>query len=205
MNLTNKAPTSDLTNRRHRTLRRSLGGAVLGAVLISTAACGTNSATDAASTNAPPPTSSPSSTNSTSSPASDPAPTHDLRLDPTTVTQPTPSTTGAPDVSTTTPTSTTVGAAATTPRPTATIDGLVDVDGVRLHVRCVGSGDTTVLLISGFEVGDENWGQVEPDIAARARVCSYARPGTGTSDLAGSTQTFTTQAAQLQRPARHHR
>jgi pimeloyl-ACP methyl ester carboxylesterase len=48
-----------------------------------------------------------------------------------------------------------------------------------------------------MEVGDENWGKVEPDIAARARVCSYARPGTGSSDPATSTQTFTTQSAQL--------
>ena len=108
-------------------------------------------------------------------------------------------TSSAPAATTTTPTSvgTTTVAAATTPRPTATIDELVDVNGVHLHVRCVGSGDTTVLLISGFEVGDENWGNVEPDLAARGRVCSYARPGTGTSDPAVSTQTFTTQAKQL--------
>jgi pimeloyl-ACP methyl ester carboxylesterase len=68
---------------------------------------------------------------------------------------------------------------------------------VRIHVRCVGSGDTTVLLIAGFEDGDDKWGKVEPDIAARARVCSYARPGTGASDPAGPTQTFATQATQL--------
>ena len=54
-----------------------------------------------------------------------------------------------------------------------------------------------MLLISGFEVGDENWGKLEPDIAAHARVCSYARPGTGTSDPAVSTQSFATQATQL--------
>jgi pimeloyl-ACP methyl ester carboxylesterase len=54
-----------------------------------------------------------------------------------------------------------------------------------------------VLLISGNEVGDENWGNVEPDLAAHGRVCSYARPGTGASDPAVSTQTFTTQATQL--------
>ena len=75
------------------------------------------------------------------------------------MTQPAPSTTGAPAATTTTPTSTsTTVAAATTPRPTATIDELVDIDGVRLHVRCVGSGDTTVLLIAGFGDGGENWG-----------------------------------------------
>ena len=114
---------------------------------------------------------------------------------------PAPSTSSGPAATTTTPTSTitTTVAAATTPRPTATIDELVDINGAHLHVRCVGSGDTTVLLISGFEVGDENWGNVEPDLAAHARVCSYARPGTGTSDPAVSTQTFTTQADATER------
>jgi pimeloyl-ACP methyl ester carboxylesterase len=76
-------------------------------------------------------------------------------------------------------------------------DRLVDVDGARLHVRCVGRGDTTVLLIAGFESGDDNWGKVQPDLEARARVCSYARAGTGTSDPATSTQTFATQATIL--------
>ena len=104
---------------------------------------------------------------------------------------PPPSTLPAPS-----PTSSTV-AAPPAPRPTATVDELVDVDGVRVHVRCTGSGETTVLLVAGFETGDENWGEVEPDISARARVCSYARPGTGSSDAAVSTQTFSTQAAQL--------
>ena len=85
------------------------------------------------------------------------------------------------------------------------LDELVDVDGVRVHVRCIGSGDTTVLLIAGFEIGDENWGKVEPDIAARARVCSYARPGTGTSDPAGIDTDIHHAGGATQRPAHHHR
>jgi pimeloyl-ACP methyl ester carboxylesterase len=66
-----------------------------------------------------------------------------------------------------------------------------------VHIRCVGQGATTVLLIAGFGSGAEGWAKVEPAIAARARVCSYERPGTGTSDPATSTETFTTQAADL--------
>ncbi len=64
---------------------------------------------------------------------------------------------------------------------------------------------TTVLLLSGFEVGDENWGNVEPDLAAHARVCSYARPGTGTSDPAVSTQSFTTAGGATERSAHRDR
>lgn len=66
-----------------------------------------------------------------------------------------------------------------------------------MHIRCVGHGATTVLLISGFGTGAEGWTKVEPAIAARARVCSYERPGTGTSDPATATETFTTQATDL--------
>ena len=87
--------------------------------------------------------------------------------------------------------------ATTAPRPTGTIDGLVGAAGERVHVRCVGEGDTTVVLIAGFGGDSTGWALVEPTIAARARVCSYDRPGTGTSDPATSTSTFTTQAMDL--------
>ena len=82
-------------------------------------------------------------------------------------------------------------------RPTATIDQLVGTQGARVHIRCVGQGDTTVLLMSGFGGDTTSWAHIEPAIATRARVCSYDRPGTGTSDPATSIATFTTQANEL--------
>ena len=87
--------------------------------------------------------------------------------------------------------------ATTAPRPTGTIDELVGPAGERVHVRCVGEGDTTVVLIAGFGDDSTGWALVEPAITAHARVCSYDRPGTGTSDPATSTGTFTTQAMEL--------
>jgi pimeloyl-ACP methyl ester carboxylesterase len=87
--------------------------------------------------------------------------------------------------------------ATTAGRPTGTIDELVGAAGERVHVRCVGEGDTTVVLIAGFGGDSTSWALVEPTIAARARVCSYDRPGTGTSDPATSTGTFTNQAMDL--------
>ena len=82
-------------------------------------------------------------------------------------------------------------------RPTGMIDELIGAPGERVHIRCVGQGATTVLLLSGFGAGAEGWAKVETAIAARSRVCSYERPGTGTSDPATSTETFTTQATSL--------
>ena len=83
------------------------------------------------------------------------------------------------------------------PRPTATVDELVEVGGGRLHVRCVGAGETTVVLIAGFNDGGDNWGRIEPALSGQSRVCSYARFGTGASDPPTAPQTFATSARDL--------
>ena len=82
-------------------------------------------------------------------------------------------------------------------RPSGPVDDLVAVGGARLHVRCVGAGDVTVVLISGFLDGGDKWSAVTPTVSRRARVCSYARFGDGTSDLPPATQTFATEAEDL--------
>jgi pimeloyl-ACP methyl ester carboxylesterase len=98
-----------------------------------------------------------------------------------------------------TPASSTTSDAPSVVRPSAPIDELIPVgdSGARLHLQCSGSGPSTVVLISGFGDGGENWGAVTPSVSAKARVCSYARFGTGTSDPPPSEQTFTSQAADL--------
>jgi len=85
----------------------------------------------------------------------------------------------------------------TVERPSRLVDELISIDHGRMHLRCVGTGGTTVLLIAGWGDGGDNWGAIEPAISEHARVCSYARFGTGTSDAPTSTQTFETQAADL--------
>ena len=82
-------------------------------------------------------------------------------------------------------------------RPTAVVDELVRVGDGRLHVRCVGAGDTTVVLIAGFNDGGDNWGRITPALSGHARVCSYARFGTGASDPPTTPQTFATSARDL--------
>lgn len=82
-------------------------------------------------------------------------------------------------------------------RPSKVVDERVRVEDGRLHVRCVGAGPTTVLLIAGFNDGGDNWGEIEPGLSRQARVCSYARFGTGTSDPPTRPQTFATSAADL--------
>ena len=100
--------------------------------------------------------------------------------------------TGRDVASSTTTTSPTVA------RPTRLVDSLFDVAGGRLHVHCAGEGPTTVLLIAGWDDGgDKSWSAVQPVVAQHSRVCTYDRFGTGTSDAPNTTQTFTTEADDL--------
>jgi len=158
----------------HR-IRRLLGLAVIGTSLLSATACGgrgTSTAADRLST----------------SPTTAPAPTQPIH--PPTPTSPTTQPTA-------TAPSTSEASASADERLTATLDDLVGGAGARVHVRCAGSGASTVILISGYETGSDAWWAVEPTIAAQTRVCTYDRPGTGTSEAASAIATFTTQAHDL--------
>lgn len=106
---------------------------------------------------------------------------------------------GTADTAPTSASSATVAPAttATVERPSQLVDKLVSIDNGQMHIRCVGTGPTTVLLIAGWGDGGEYWGAIEPAISERARVCWYARFGTGKSDAPSTTQTFSTQAADL--------
>ena len=126
------------------------------------------------------------------------APPSAPRVRPPTTSVAPPTTSAAPSTTSAAP-STTSAAPSTTsvPRPTATIDQLVGTPDARVHVRCVGQGDTTVVLIAGFGGDMTGWPDVESAVSAHARVCSYDRRGTGTSDPAGAVATFATQASEL--------
>ena len=96
-----------------------------------------------------------------------------------------------------TPAAPTTAATQSVIRPTADVDQLVQVGDGRLHIRCVGAGETTVVLIAGFNDGGDNWGRITPALSGQSRVCSYARFGTGASDPPTTPQTFATSARDL--------
>jgi EmrB/QacA subfamily drug resistance transporter len=102
-----------------------------------------------------------------------------------------PTTTASPSPTVPAPTSSGVQ------RPTTARDELVPVAGGQLHIRCAGEGDTTIVLIAGFEANTDIWNAVTPDLQSKARVCAYDRFGTGTSSSPPSDQTFATQAENL--------
>ena len=59
---------------------------------------------------------------------------------------------------------------------------LVDVNGFRLNLYCMGSGSPTVVFDSGFEDWAPAWSTVQQQIAKWTRACSYDRAGAGFSD-----------------------
>ena len=71
-------------------------------------------------------------------------------------------------------------------RPTTSVpqidDRMIDVGGRRLHVRCMGSGEPTVLMEAGHGESGDTWRRVQPEIAKVTRACAYDRAGFGSSD-----------------------
>jgi len=58
---------------------------------------------------------------------------------------------------------------------------LVDVAGKAMHIDCRGEGRPTLVLEAGAGGYAQMWSWIAPQLAARARVCSYDRAGLGWS------------------------
>lgn len=61
---------------------------------------------------------------------------------------------------------------------------MVDVDGIRVHLACLGERTPTVILDAGGGDNSLTWSHVQPELARTTRVCAYDRPGLGWSDEA---------------------
>jgi alpha/beta hydrolase family protein len=76
-------------------------------------------------------------------------------------------------------------AGASSPAATYDVPELVDIGGGRhLYVQCSGEGSPTVILESGDESDQFQWGSVRPAVSEHTRVCAYDRLGNGSSDPA---------------------
>src|SRR3954447_13514597 len=87
-----------------------------------------------------------------------------------------------------------------TPPPFPAPGRLVDVGGWKLHLFCTGEArpaQPTVILESGVGDFSVEWGRVQPEVAAFARVCSYDRAGDGWSELGPHPRTFHQVAYEL--------
>ncbi|MEZ5920085.1 MAG: alpha/beta hydrolase [Parvularculaceae bacterium] len=71
------------------------------------------------------------------------------------------------------------------------------VDGVTLHLRCVGAGSPTIVLISGSGASSVLSYELQDRMSQRARVCTYDRPGLGWSSPSHGHACITDSADQL--------
>ncbi|MDP3196917.1 alpha/beta fold hydrolase [Tabrizicola sp.] len=58
----------------------------------------------------------------------------------------------------------------------------VDIDGLSLHITCLGQGSPTVIVDAGLGGTSRDWVLVQARLAAQTRVCAYDRAGMGHSD-----------------------
>jgi pimeloyl-ACP methyl ester carboxylesterase len=77
---------------------------------------------------------------------------------------------------------------------------LVDIGGRKMHLRCVGPGDTspTVILLPGAGAFSSTWSRVQ-GLLANEKTCAYDPAGTGWSDAASVPRTLRQEAFDLNR------
>ena len=79
------------------------------------------------------------------------------------------------------------GSSDSVPEPLGT---LVDVGGHRLHVRCTGRGNPTVVVENGLGDFSFDWLLVQSRVARVSRICTYDRAGYAWSDPGPKPRTF---------------
>ncbi len=62
---------------------------------------------------------------------------------------------------------------------------MVEVNGLKYHLNCMGTGSPTIILEAGLGESSLSWYPVQAKLAETTRVCSYDRAGLGWSDPAG--------------------
>jgi hypothetical protein len=77
------------------------------------------------------------------------------------------------------------------------IEGLFDVGGHRLYLRCTGNRTPTVVMDAGANEDSSTWSHVEPSLAPVTRVCVYDRAGLGRSDPGPVPRTSQTMVDEL--------
>jgi len=76
-------------------------------------------------------------------------------------------------------------------------DRMVDVGGRSLHLSCVGSGATTVILENGLDGDESTWSDIVPKVKTDSRVCTYSRANIPPSDSREGKHTAADSVADL--------
>jgi pimeloyl-ACP methyl ester carboxylesterase len=74
---------------------------------------------------------------------------------------------------------------------------LVNVDGHKMHIYCVGQGSPTIVLDHAGGGSSVDWSLIQPKLAEHTRVCAYDRAGFGWSDYSPAPRTMEQQVQEL--------
>ena len=74
---------------------------------------------------------------------------------------------------------------------------LIKVDGASMHIQCIGSGNSTVVLESGLGSDMTSWDNIIGPVSKMTRVCRYDRSGYGLSEGSPSEATIESQSHRL--------
>jgi pimeloyl-ACP methyl ester carboxylesterase len=74
---------------------------------------------------------------------------------------------------------------------------LVNVDGRKMHIYCMGEGSPTIVLDHVGGGSSVDWALIQPKLAEYTRVCAYDRAGFGWSDDSPAPRTMQQQVHEL--------
>lgn len=74
---------------------------------------------------------------------------------------------------------------------------LVNVDGHKMQIYCIGEGSPTIILDHVGGGSSMDWALIQPRLAEHTRVCAYDRAGFGWSDYNPAPRTLDEQAYEL--------
>jgi pimeloyl-ACP methyl ester carboxylesterase len=74
---------------------------------------------------------------------------------------------------------------------------LVNVNGYKMHIYCIGEGSPTIILDHAGGGSSMDWSLIQPKLAAHTRVCAYDRAGYGWSDYNPAPRTLAQQVNEL--------
>ena len=74
---------------------------------------------------------------------------------------------------------------------------LIDVDGYKMHIYCMGEGGPTIVLDHVGGGSSIDWVLIQPKLAEHTRVCAYDRAGYGWSEYNPAPRTLAQQAHEL--------
>jgi len=74
---------------------------------------------------------------------------------------------------------------------------LVNVNGYKMHIYCMGEGSPTIILDHVGGGSSMDWALIQPKLAEHTRVCAYDRAGFGWSDYNPAPRTMEQQVNEL--------